>query len=90
MKYEIPGAQELAIDKIILHLNGTMTVGGILVDGVKERIEKLKDQFTFYVFSGDTRGNGKRIADELGITLIKTGSGEEKKQKCLNLELILV
>ena len=85
MTYQIPGNTPLEINKIILDLNGTLTIGGILVEGVKDRIEKLKQNFSFYLFSGDTRGNGKRIADELGIKFIYASSGEEKKNELLKL-----
>lgn len=85
MKYEIPGFENLELNTIILDLNGTLTVGGVLVDGVKERIEKLKKNFSIYLFSGDTRGNGKTIADDLEIHFVKASSGEEKKQELLKL-----
>ncbi len=85
MKYEIPGDQFLDVDTIVLDLNGTLTIGGVLVEGVKQRIEILKKEFRLYLFSGDTRGNGKRIADELGITFVKASSGEEKKAEMMKL-----
>lgn len=43
MKYEVPGVGDLDLSTIILDLNGTVTVGGNIVEGVHERIRKLKD-----------------------------------------------
>jgi len=86
MKYEIPNDKTIEINNIVLDLNGTLTIGGVLAEGVKERIDKLKDHFTFFLFSGDTRGNGKRIADELGINFVRAGTGEEKKKQLMKLD----
>ncbi len=85
MKYEIPNYKTIEIHTIILDLNGTLSVGGVLVEGVKERILELKNRFNFYLFSGDTRGNGQLIADELGINFVKAGTGEEKKAELMKL-----
>ena len=35
MKYKIPGSGELDIQTIILDLNGTLSVAGIIPEGVK-------------------------------------------------------
>jgi soluble P-type ATPase len=48
MKYEIPADQFLDVDTIVLDLNGTLTIGGVLVEGVKQRIEILKKEFRLY------------------------------------------
>ena len=42
MIYNIPGQGELEIKTIILDLNGTLSVGGIVPDGVKERIDEQR------------------------------------------------
>ena len=68
MKYQIPGQVELELKTIILDLNGTLTVGGEIVDGAKERLTKLKSLgYQLIFFTGNTRGNADGIARELGI-----------------------
>lgn len=42
MKFSIPNGQELELNTIVLDLNGTLTVGGRIIDGVKDRLKKLK------------------------------------------------
>src|SRR5437868_7649051 len=90
MKYIIPNEGELEIQNIILDLNGTLTIGGKIVEGVSERLQKLKNLgFRIIFFSGDTRGNASQIAQELGIEFIKASTGEDKRKEAekLNPEL---
>ena len=68
MKFTIPGVGELTINTIILDLNGTISVGGQLVDGVKDRIQQLKTQgYRIVFFTGNTRNDADDLAAELGI-----------------------
>lgn len=84
MKINIPGRETLEIDNIILDLNGTLAVGGILVKGVEQRVKKLQSLgIKFILFSGDTRGNASTIAKRLDINLIKTESANDKVNEAL-------
>lgn len=79
MKVHIPGQGELILETIVLDLNGTIAVHGTLVDGVAERLTKLKDRgLKIILFSGDTRGNAQKLADDLGIEFIRAGTAGEK------------
>ncbi len=76
----------LSIQKVILDLNGTVTVYGVLVDGIKERIKKLQDLgLTVYLLSGDTLGTAPDFANQLGVELIIAKTAEEKAEKARNL-----
>ena len=44
MKVEIPGQGELEIKTVVLDLNGTIVVRGQLVEGVKERVDTIKQK----------------------------------------------
>lgn len=80
MKYDIPGLGELEIKTIILDLNGTISVGGQIVDGVKERLEKLKKaRFRLVLFTGNTRGDASMIAEELSVEWMFAGDSLTKK-----------
>ena len=86
MKYQIPGQVELELKTIILDLNGTLTVGGEIVDGAKERLTKLKSLgYQLIFFTGNTRGNADGIARELGIEWLLAESGEDKKKEAQKL-----
>ncbi len=87
MNYVIPQVGQLKLHTLILDLNGTLTIGGILVEGIKERLQKLKSLgFKIIFFSGDTRGNASHIAQELGIEFIKASTGEQKREETEKLD----
>jgi soluble P-type ATPase len=86
MKIKIPGRETLEIENIILDLNGTLAIGGRLINGVEPRIKRLqKAGLKFILFSGDTRGNAATIAKRLGIELIRTENMNDKARAALKL-----
>jgi len=86
MKLLIPNSEPIELTTVILDLNGTLTIRGILVNGVLEKIAQLKQKgLNVVLFSGDTRGTGQKIADDLGVQLVPTSTGEDKKQEALKL-----
>jgi soluble P-type ATPase len=79
MKYFPKGCQEYELNTIVLDLNGTLSVNGKLVDGVVERIGKLKELgYKIYLFSGDIRGTAADIAKALDIELKYASTTYEK------------
>ena len=86
MKVDIPGNGPLVIETIILDLNGTLCVGGKLVPGVAERIQELRKKCKLVLFSGDTRGDALKLADELGVTFSKTVTGQDKANEADKLQ----
>lgn len=81
MKYTIPGVGELEINTIILDLNGTLSVGGKLVDGVEQQLKKIKRQeIRLVMFTGNTRGDAENIARSLGIEWLQAKSAEDKRK----------
>ena len=68
MKLQIPGSGELEIKTIVLDLNGTLSVGGELVDGVGDQLRALGEKgLELILLTGNTRGDADDIASELGI-----------------------
>jgi len=87
MKVEIPGQGELEIKTVVLDLNGTIAVRGQLVEGVKERVDTIKQKgLRVVLFSGDTRGNAEKLAGELDIEFIRAGTAEEKGAEISKLD----
>ena len=77
----------IEITTIVLDLNGTLAVQGKIVEGVNERLQKLKEiGIAVILFSGDHRGNGQELCDSLGIRFQKAGSQEEKESLFLTLD----
>ena len=87
MVYDIPGSGPLELKTIILDLNGTISVRGQLVEGVAERLTKLKAMgYKVVLFTGNTRGDADKIAGYLGIDWVQARTGEDKKNEALKLE----
>ena len=87
MKYNIPGMDELEIKTIILDLNGTLSVGGVVPDGVKERLGKLKDMgFNVLFFTGNTRNDADDLAADLGVDWKLAKNAGDKRDLALELE----
>jgi len=86
MIYEIPDAEPLDLRTIILDLNGTLSVSGVVPDGVQERITKLKQRgFEIILFTGNTRGNANELAQSLGIEWRLAANGAEKRDLALKM-----
>lgn len=87
MDYEIPGVGTLTIKTIILDLNGTLSVGGVVPEGVKSRLEKLKEMgFSIVFFTGNTRNDADDLAKELGIEWRLAKNAEDKRSLALELD----
>ncbi len=56
---------------ILLDLNGTIALDGKIIDGVKERLNILKEKHKIYILSADTFGTLKDIAKDLDVSYIK-------------------
>ncbi len=86
MIYDIPGSGPLELKTIILDLNGTISVRGQLVEGVAERLAKLKELgYKTVLFTDNTRGDADKIADFLGIGWTQARTAEDKKNEALKL-----
>lgn len=80
MKYNPVGVGELELVNIILDLNGTLAVGGKLVEGIEPRLIKLKELgYTLFLFTGDQRGNAAELAQKIGIEIQRATTTEEKR-----------
>jgi soluble P-type ATPase len=87
MIYNVPEVGEIEIKTIVFDLNGTLQVNGVVPEGLKERMEKLKSLgFKLVFFSGDVRGNAPKVAHELGIDFISTFNAEDKEREFLKFD----
>lgn len=69
----VPGKGAFRFRVLLLDLNGTLATDGEILPGVHERIERLSPVLEIFLVTCDTYGNGVRIAEKLGIQLIRTG-----------------
>jgi P-type E1-E2 ATPase len=81
IKIKVPGRQIYKLKNLVLDLNGTITLDGNLIEGVRYRILELGQWIDISLLTADTLGKGQAISKELGINLHIITSGYEKKQK---------
>jgi P-type E1-E2 ATPase len=77
----IPGGSRLVLRQSVFDLNGTLTVNGVLVDGVEQRIAQLRKRVRVYFATSDTMGTAASIAEQLGAELVKVGQPHEAEAK---------
>lgn len=86
MHYEIPGQEAFEINTLILDLNGTLSVGGEVPEGVKERLDSLKQLgFKVLFFTGNTRNDADQLAEVLGIDWKLARNAEDKKNLAIEI-----
>ena len=79
MIFNIPKGNSIEINNIVLDLNGTLAVKGVVSEKTKLLIKELKKlEYRIVLISGDIRGNAKIIAEELEIELFLGNTSEEK------------
>jgi P-type E1-E2 ATPase len=78
---QIPGMGKVELKHLLLDLNGTLSLDGILLEGVGERLDALSDQLSIHMVTADTRGTAREIAAELGVDCLKIQRGQETEQK---------
>lgn len=63
----IPGAGEWQLTHLLLDVNGTLARDGALLDGVAERLTRLRAQLAIELLSADTHGTLDTLARQLGV-----------------------
>jgi soluble P-type ATPase len=75
---EIPGRETLTLHHLVLDQNGTLTDRGELIDGVAERVSRVKADLRLHLLSADTFGTLEQLARELDIEPHRVSTGAEK------------
>jgi P-type E1-E2 ATPase len=76
---EIPGRVPLALDHLVLDVNGTLTDRGAPIAGVAERLGRLRALVEVHLLSADTFGTLESVASELGTRATTVATGEDKR-----------
>ncbi len=86
MIYNIPGQEMFELRTLILDLNGTLTIGGQLVKGVKKRLSRLQALgFDILFFTGNTRNDADKFASNLNIRWVLADTAEAKAAEARKL-----
>jgi len=74
----IPGRAELRLEHLLLDVNGTLTDRGKLINGVEDRLGRLRAMLEIRLVSADTFGTLDAIAERLEVVAVRAPGGEDK------------
>jgi soluble P-type ATPase len=66
---EVPAFGEIQLKYLVSDFSGTLSVDGILVDGVAERLNRLADDLEIHILTADTHGNAKEALANINCKL---------------------
>jgi len=81
IKFTIPGLGDYNLEHLVMDVNGTLAVDGVLIDGVAEKIASLRGTLTIHLLTADTHGRQVVIDQQLGLTAVRIKPGGEALQK---------
>ena len=85
IRREILGARPLELDHLLLDVNGTIANRAHLIEGVEERIGRIRDQLEVHLLSADTLHNLDETAARLGVAATRVTNGTEKRDYAVEL-----
>jgi P-type E1-E2 ATPase len=80
----IPGRGHYSLTNLVLDVNGTVAVGGRLIDGVRQRLLTLRQAgLDVHWITADTRGRQAALDGEMGWPAARIGdlAGEDEAQQ---------
>lgn len=81
LELDIPGYGALALEHLVLDVNGTIAAGGELLPGVAEGIAALDRVLKPVAITADTQGTATALGEKLGIEMRVIASGWEAGDK---------
>lgn len=77
----IPGRGDLNIEYLVMDVNGTLALDGVLLEGVSKRIGALRDRLEIHLLTADTHGRQAVIDQLLNLQAARIRGGREAEQK---------
>jgi P-type E1-E2 ATPase len=81
IQVHIPGPGTLALEHLVVDLNGTLSLDGVVIDGVSARLALLRERLHTVLLTANTHGSADRIARQLSIDAHRLEPGHEEEQK---------
>jgi P-type E1-E2 ATPase len=81
IELSIPGHGDLSLEHLVMDVNGTLAVDGILLEGVARRIGTLRNRLTVHLLTADTHGGQAAIDHLLNLQAVRIRPGDEAGQK---------
>ena len=74
----IPGGEDLALEHLVLDVNGTLSDRGEPIIAALHAIDCLRDELELHVLSADTFGTAEAIAASIQARFRRVASGRDK------------
>lgn len=73
---EISEGRHITIEHVVLDVNGTLAVDGILLPRVVEQLALVRQQLAVHLLTADTYGTQEEIDVQLGLEAVRTRPGQ--------------
>jgi soluble P-type ATPase len=81
IEIDVPGAQRLTLEHLVCDFNGTLAFDGVLIDGVRNRLQAIGAQLSVHVVTADTFGAAREALAGLALELTILPAGEQSAAK---------
>ncbi len=81
IELNIPGRGLIQLQHLVCDVNGTLTVDGQLIEGVKQKLSSLRDRLTLHLVTANTLGKQDTIDQQLNVRSVRIQPGMEAEQK---------
>ena len=78
---DIPGHGVLELEHLLIDVNGTIAVGGVLLPGITDALRALGDSLSIAAATADTHGTARALAADAGVSVRIISRGGEGEQK---------
>ena len=81
LKIEIPGRGKLTLEYLVSDFRGTLSVDGIPVKGIKEKLNRISEFLEIHILTADTFGKAKEALKDVNAKVVILSQGNEAEQK---------
>ena len=81
LKIEIPGRGKLILEYLVSDFTGTLSVDGIPVKGIKEKLNRISEFLEIHILTADTFGKAKEALKDVNAKVVILSQGNEAEQK---------
>lgn len=78
IRVEVPGSEPLVLTRLLLDFTGTLSLDGVLLPGVSQRLEALGHKIRLTVLTADTFGSAVKQLEGLPVELQRIQTGQDK------------
>jgi soluble P-type ATPase len=81
LEVNIPGYRALGLSFLVLDYNGTIACDGRLINGVRERLEKLSKSLSIHILTADTFGSVQKEMTGIPCEVVVIGKENQTRAK---------